>query len=59
MLIIPYSWGSQLGGYLPASKTSSGARSKETAGTVIRPRGSYMRREKDLGNIDIKYASVE
>jgi hypothetical protein len=39
--------------------TSSEARSEETAGTAIRPRGSYRRREKDLGNIDSKYAIVE
>jgi hypothetical protein len=40
-------------------RTSSRARSKETTGTAIRPRGSYRRRGKDLGNIDIKYAKVE
>jgi hypothetical protein len=40
-------------------KTSSTARNEEIAGTTIRPRGSYRRRGKDLGNIDNKYARVE
>jgi hypothetical protein len=40
-------------------RTSSGAKSKEIAGTTIRPRGSYRRRGKDLNNIDSKYARVE
>jgi hypothetical protein len=40
-------------------RTSSGARSKETVGTAIRPRGSYRRRGKGLGNIDSKCTRVE
>jgi hypothetical protein len=40
-------------------RTSSGARSKEIAGTAIRPRGSYMRRGKELSNIENKYARLE
>jgi hypothetical protein len=40
-------------------RTSSRARSEETMGTAVRPRGSYRRRGKDLGNIDSKYAKVE
>jgi hypothetical protein len=40
-------------------RTSSRARSEETVGTTVRPRGSYRRRGKDLGNIGSKYAKVE
>jgi hypothetical protein len=40
-------------------RTSSRARGEETVGTAIRPRGSYMRRGKDLDNIGSKYAKVE
>jgi hypothetical protein len=40
-------------------RTSSRARGEETAGTTVRPRGSYRRRGKDLGNIGSKYTKVE
>jgi hypothetical protein len=40
-------------------RTSSGAKSEEITGTTIRPRGSYRRRGKDLGNINNKYAKVD
>jgi hypothetical protein len=40
-------------------RTCSRARGEETAGTAVRPRGSYKRREKDLGDISSKYTKVE
>jgi hypothetical protein len=39
--------------------TSSRARGEETAGTAVRPRASYKRRRKDIGDIGSKYAKVE
>jgi hypothetical protein len=40
-------------------RASSRARGEETAGTAIRPRGSYIRRKKDIGDIGSNYAKVE
>jgi hypothetical protein len=40
-------------------RTSSRARSEETMGIAVRPRGSYRTRGKDLSNIGSKYAKVE
>jgi hypothetical protein len=40
-------------------RASSRASGKETAGTAVRPRGSYRRRKKDIGDIGSKYAKVE
>jgi hypothetical protein len=40
-------------------RTPSRARGEETAGIVIRPRGSYRRRRKDIGDIGCKHEKVE